>query len=1140
MWTWVRRKFLRHRPPQAGKPAATCSEAGLRRLKEPAGCPLGVGLCHPLPRVYPPGSIPIAETFVTTQVDMDGAGSHGSYATLSRQPHVLEFVLFLGGQQRRHARSRPSSYGHGAAHVSVARDTMTNQNELFGRLLRGAISSIAACEGKTAAVIEEELGAAIGLSGATIQRYKNGMVPPETRTIEILAEAAVQRGFLGRVWLQRFLQAAQYPAAETLLVQLIEGSPTVSLPGGTLIFLFTDIEGSSAMWERDSPGMMRALNRHNTIIRQAIEAQGGHIFKTVGDAFYAAFVIATDALEAAVKAQQLLAAEPWQDVGPLRVRMALHAGAAVQRDDDYFGPPLNRVARLCAAGHGGQILLSSAVWELVRDQLPAGVALRDLNEHRLKDLGRPERVYQVLAPGLAAEFPPLRGLDRYHHNLPVQATPLIGREAEVRSVCERFRQDTTRLLTLTGPGGVGKTRLALEVAAQLLDDARDGVWYVPLAAFRDPGLVVPAIAEVLNVTDSGGLPLAERLKRFCHQKQFVLVLDNFEQISSAAPLVAELLAAAPELKIVSTSRERLHIYGEQEYAVSPLAVPDPARLPSLARLTQYEAVRLFIERARAVKPDFVLTDATAPAVAEICARLDGLPLAIELAAARSRIFTPQALLTRLTAPRHRLSFLQGGARDLPARQQTLRNAIAWSYDLLEVREQTLLARLGVFAGGFTLEAVEAICASQPLAEVLEPPDEVDAVRREILHELASWAHGTPALLVALEPIEIPLLLESLASKSLLKTVGESNVPRFTMLETIREYARERLTESGEEEALRWRHAAYYAWFFCANDVGSHPQGIALLEDELENLRAALLWSHETGEDLPGLVIGRDCQFWGERTQEGLQWLRPLLQRELPTSYATAYAWYSAAWLAFFDHDYPPARVGIEMHYRMLGELGHATHSKAWNLGWIALGEQDVDGAGVLFEQFLQDERSSLNRDDQLAWGEYGLGSYCLMANKLDAAQSHLEASLEIFRRINMALAVIDALQKLGLVAQAQGDLRRAVVHLRTSIEHATALSYRHGIAECLFGFACVALQRGKLKMAARWFGAAEALSQITSGMDPDQDFVRDQAIAALHAQLDYPTLTICRNEGRALPHEQAVMEVLAFAAAMEDRGELLP
>jgi class 3 adenylate cyclase len=342
---------------------------------------------------------------------------------------------------------------------------MTNQSEPFGRRLRGAINSIAAYEGKSAAAVEEELGAVIGISGATIQRYKAGFLPPEPRTIQILAEAAVRRGFLSRPWLQRFLQTARYPKPDALLAEFIDtlgqAGPArdSGLPTGTLVFLFTDVEGSTTLWERERAAAEQMIARHDAIMRQTMDAYGGHVFNTAGDAFHVAFTTASDALDAALAAQRALAAEPWGATAPIRVRAALHAGAAQQRDGDYFGAPLNRIARLCAAGHGGQVLLSNATQELVRDMLPKDAALRDLGEHRLKDLIRPERIFQITTPDLPADFPALHTLNSHRHNLPYQATPLIGREAEVALACELLQRDDLHLLTLTGPGGTGKTRL---------------------------------------------------------------------------------------------------------------------------------------------------------------------------------------------------------------------------------------------------------------------------------------------------------------------------------------------------------------------------------------------------------------------------------------------------------------------------------------------------------------------------------------------------------------------------------------------------------------------------------------------------------------------------------------------------------
>jgi class 3 adenylate cyclase len=461
------------------------------------------------------------------------------------------------------------------------------------------------------------------------------------------------------------------------------------LPTGTVTFLFTDIEGSTRLWEQDASAMRFALSRHDGILRSAVETNGGFVFKTIGDAICAAFSSAPEALGAALIAQRALHAEEWDEGGVIRVRMALHTGAVEEQGGDYFGPALNRVSRLLAAGHGGQTLLSLATQELVRDALPDGARLEDLGERRLKDLFRPERVFQITSPGLPSDFPPLRTLENLRNNLPLQPTPLIGREREVGEVCERLGQEEIRLLTLTGPGGTGKTRLALQAAADLLEDFEEGVFFVSLAAVTDPDLFFKEIAGALGLRESGDVPLEDLLKEYLGRRELLLVLDNFEHLLSAVPLVGELLSAAPRLKVLATSRIPLGLYGEHDYAVPPLSIPDTKRLPPIEVLSQYEAVRLFIERAGAAKAGFEITSENAPAVAEICARLDGLPLAIELAAARIKLLPPKVLLTRLA---NRLKLLTGGAKDLPARQRTLRGAIEWSHDLLEEGEKTLFAR----------------------------------------------------------------------------------------------------------------------------------------------------------------------------------------------------------------------------------------------------------------------------------------------------------------------------------------------------------------------------------------------------------------------------------------------------------------
>jgi predicted ATPase/class 3 adenylate cyclase len=660
-----------------------------------------------------------------------------------------------------------------------------------------------------------------------------------------------------------------------------------SPPTGTLTFLFTDIEGSTKLWERDSSVMQVALARHDEILRSAIEERGGYVFKTVGDAFCCAFPTAPDALEAALDAQRLLLEERWGESAPLRVRMALHTGAAEERDGDYFGPPLNRVARLLSAAHGGQVLLSLPTQELVRDQLPAGTTLRDLGEHRLKDLFRPERVFQVLASGLPSEFPSLRTLNAYRNNLSLQPTPLIGRKREVAEVYERLLRPEVRLLTLTGVGGTGKTRLGLQAAAELTEQFEDGVFFVSLAAIRDPQLVVPAMAATLGVKEAGGQPLLESVEDSLGEKHILLMVDNFEQVIEAAPVVTELLSTASNLKVLATSRIPLRLYGEHEYAVPPLALPDPERLPSVERLTHYEAVRLFVERAQAAKADFSVTNESAPAVAQICYRLDGLPLAIELAAARIKVLSPQKMLGRLG---NRLKLLTGGARDLPERQRTLRSTIEWSYGLLGEGEKVLFARLSVFAGGRTMEAIEAICD----AEGDLPVDVLDG-------------------------------LSSLVDKSLLKQEeGAGGEPRFVMLETIHEFAREKLQESEESEDIRRLHAEYFLALAeeaePAVEGAQQPVWLERLEEEHDNMRRALSWSLGQGQDseLALRMSAALGEFWYLRGYfgEGRRWLEEALAKSgrTPTA-ARARALQRVSWLAFQQGDLDRAEEASEEERR---------------------------------------------------------------------------------------------------------------------------------------------------------------------------------------------------------------------------------
>jgi predicted ATPase/class 3 adenylate cyclase len=588
------------------------------------------------------------------------------------------------------------------------------------------------------------------------------------------------------------------------------------LASQTLAFLFTDIEGSTRLWEEYHQPMNDALERHDAILREAVESSNGQVVKRTGDGLMAVFGSAADGVSACLKAQHDLASTPWGETGALRVRMALHVGEAARRNGDYYGPTLNRTARVMSAGHGGQVLLSAAAAALVMDQLPKGSTLRDLGEHRLKDLGRPERVFQLVHPALPASFPPLVTLSRRTSELPGEPSAFVGRAAELQEIGERLEDESVRLLTLTGPGGIGKTRLALRAAADQADRFEDGALFVDLSAARDDASMLAAIARTLGLSDTRDESLLDELADELREQRLLLILDNFEQVTASAPTAAQLLHGCPRLKLLVTSREALHVRGEHLFAVPPLSLPSaPRRQASGEQLIRYEAIQLFVERAKAVRPEFRLTDDNAAAVVGICLRLDGLPLAIELATARINVFSPEALRDRLSS---RLGLLRGGAQDLPARQQTLRATIEWSYQLLEPGDQRLFELLSVFSG-ISFDAVEAVAAS------------IDRLRGRGIDTLDGLA--------------------SLADKSLIRQADAgAGEPRLAMLETIREYAAERLDDLPEfGAAARRAHAVHFAdfaqrkWEELTGD--QRDTALAAMAAETENLRLA--WRYWVAE-----------------------------------------------------------------------------------------------------------------------------------------------------------------------------------------------------------------------------------------------------------------------------------------------------
>jgi predicted ATPase/class 3 adenylate cyclase len=597
-------------------------------------------------------------------------------------------------------------------------------------------------------------------------------------------------------------------------------------PSGTVTLLFSDIEGSTRLLRQLGDRYAEQLARHRELLRRAFESQGGHVLQSDGDAFFAAFESAGDAAAAAAQAQRALAAHGWPDGNEIRVRIGLHTGEPRTVDGNYVGLDVHQAARVMAAAHGGQVLLTEAT----RALLGGGFELRDLGEHLLKDLSGPQRLYQLEIDGLQADFPPLNTEASWTTNLPAQPNVFIGRERELAEAGELLAQDDIRLLTLVGPGGTGKTRLALQLAGDLVERFPGGVFFVALSPLRDWELVVPTIARTLGLHEQPGETALETVTGRLRGRKLLLVLDNFEHVIAAAPALADLLSDSPGLKLLVTSRTLLRLRGERLYRVPQLTLPPLDITP--AEAGRIDSVRLFVERAQAAAEAFELEDENASAVAEICVRLDGLPLAIELAAPWMRTLTPRGLLRRLD---QRLPLLTGGAQDVDERQRTLRDTIDWSYGLLPEQEQTLFTRLAVFVGGCRLEAAEAICS-------LDGP-----------------AGG--AILDG---------LDSLVEKSLLfRRTDSDGEPRFRMLETIREYGASQLESSGELDDIRRVHAEWFAELAECLDAesrtGDQPASVARLGEDYANFRAAIQWARERRDGKLLLRIATALwPFWSTR------------------------------------------------------------------------------------------------------------------------------------------------------------------------------------------------------------------------------------------------------------------------------------
>ena len=866
--------------------------------------------------------------------------------------------------------------------------------------------------------------------------------------------------------------------------------------------LFTDIQSSTHLWEQDSERMSRALADHDVLARAAVKNHHGTLVKMTGDGMHAVFADPVDALHATMTLQKALADSTPTHGAALQVRCGLHVGVVERRQNDYFGAAVNRAARIMAAAHGGQILLSLAVVELVRDRLPPGVTLRDLGSVRLRDLTSPENVYQLLHPQLRQDFPALRSTEAIPNNLPQQLTSFIGRERECKEVGELLSRN--RLLTLQGAGGIGKTRLSLQVAAEILTDFPDGVWLIELAVLSDARLVPQAVASVLGVKEDAGRPVVEALVKFVEDRRLLLILDNCEHLVQAcAEITSQLLRAGAGLKILASSREPLHVSGEMIYPLLPLPVPDPYVSFKRRALEQYAAARLFIERAVAAQPAFQVSDENAMAVAGICQRLDGIPLALELAAARVRALSVEQIAERLT---DRFQLLTGGDRTALPRQQTLRALIDWSYDLLTERERALFRRLAVFAGGFTLEAVEAVGQDRDRGEM----DVFD-------------------------------VLSQLIEKSLLFVDPENG--RYRLLETMRQYAEERLSESGEQARARSRHLAFYLELAEAAkpQLVGPQQGawFVRLDLERENLLSAHAWCDQaqSGAELGLKLASSMRRYWISRgllglghrvTVEALR--RPGAQER---SIARWEALFDAGQLGSWMGRYAEAQGYLEECLAIAREIGDKQRIEGalQPLGLAYHGQGNPDKARVHFEEAIALARE-LGNQRELAAALNALAQLCRAEGELDMAETLYQDALLLGREMGDREIIAIALLNLAMVSIARGFGDRTpamLLEVSAIVDEIGSKPLGQSVLEVCAGLGafCEEWER-----AACFYGAAEVQTERTGlHRDPADEAFLAPLIARAREALGAAAFAAAEATGRALDYEQATLETRAWLDA---------
>jgi predicted ATPase/class 3 adenylate cyclase len=910
-----------------------------------------------------------------------------------------------------------------------------------------------------------------------------------------------------------------------------------NLPNGTVTFLFTDIEGSTKLWDDHPEEMKAALAKHDSILKAIIDADHGYVIKSTGDGVHAVFEKAIDAVNATIKIQHDLQADSASSFS-LKVRMGLHTGEAELRDGDYFGSTLNRAARIMSAGHGGQILISEVTMQLAREHFPSTVSVLDMGEHHLKGLVHAEKIYQLVAPDLQQDFPALMSIATATNNLPTQLTSFIGRERELREAKQKLSD--ARLLTLIGPGGTGKSRLSLQLAEEVLPDFADGVWFVELAPLVDPELILQTIASVLNVRAQIGMPLKDIVSDYLRAKNMLIILDNCEHlIEACAQLVDQCLHNAPKTKIIVSSREALGIGGETVFRVPSLTLPNAGQT-SREALAGFESIQLFVARAKAANPKFELTEKNAASVAQICRRLDGIPLALELAAARASVFSAEQIASRLD---DRFKLLTGGSRTALPRQQTLRALIDWSYDLLSDVERALLRRLSVFAGGWTFEAAEFVC---PNHDVMD-------------------------------------LLTQLVNKSLvIVDDDDSESTRYRLLETIRQYARDKLLDAGESFEARKIHSRFFLQMaenaerelFKANSV----KLVNSLENEQDNIRVALEWTTEEDVESALRIVYALQLFWNRRgyTTEGrnlgeaviasAEALPPLegeaaVQRK--TLIAKAFSTLIALAISQGDNQYV-SEISAKFVFYASGTINNGLLARGLAYmcaGRLAVG--DIEGVDNWTREALEHARAST---DAYALGlSLGVTSQFLMitGGDIELARDYASQSKKVLREHGNQWGYTLILLGIGMVAKYKGDYKLSRenfghilplfhemgdIHRVNMIQSEFAhmdrfegyidkaeqaycktilewqrLGHRAAVANQLECLAFVALSHEQEDRAVKLLGAAESLRErINIQMSPFERIEYEKHVSELKNGLDEKAFSNLWSEGRSMTMEQAV------------------